>query len=138
MLGQTVVSRGRIQIAYHVDALYYAPKIFRRIMQCIANLSLHNRRADSVTIEVNRIMPGRLVLAGQNLTFDELASNWDEFSFRLLSSCLMSHLGLTSFDEDSLRTLGLVLFGGGCVNATEVFSSKNGFSAWILSSSDRA
>lgn len=84
------------------------------------------RRADSASVEVDRVELARLILSGQNLTFDELPSSWGDFSFRLLSDRFMSHLGLTSFDDNSLRTLGLMLADGSYTNAAEILSDRNG------------
>ncbi len=84
------------------------------------------RRADSASVEVDRVELARLILSGQNLTFDELPSSWEDFSFRLLSDRFMSHLGLTSFDDNSLRTLGLMLADGNYTNAAEILSDRNG------------
>ena len=86
------------------------------------------RRNDSASIEVDRVELARLVLSGQNLTFDELPSSWGDFSFQLLSDRLVSHLGLTSFDDNTLRTLGLVSADGSRTNAAEILSDRNGFS----------
>ena len=84
------------------------------------------RRADSASVEVDRVELARLILSGQNLTFDELPSSWGDFSFRLLSDRIMPHLGLTSFDDNSLRTLGLMSADGGYTNAAEILSDRNG------------
>lgn len=84
------------------------------------------RRGDSASVEVDRVELARLILSGQNQTFDELPSNWSDFSFRLLSDRLISHLGLTNFDDNSLRTLGLVSVDGAHTNAAEILSDRNG------------
>ena len=84
------------------------------------------RRADSATVEVDRTEFGRLVLTGQNLTFDEIASSRTDLTFSLLSQRLMEHLGLTAFDENSLRTLGLLNTDGTYTKAAEIFSDRNG------------
>ena len=84
------------------------------------------RRADSATVEVDRTEFGRLVLTGQNLTFDEIASSRTDLTFSLLSQRLMKHLGLTAFDENSLRTLGLLNTDGTYTKAAEIFSDRNG------------
>lgn len=68
----------------------------------------------------------RLVLSGQNQTFDELPSQWDDFSFSLLSKRFVSHLGLTKFDDNALRTLGLVSADGSYTIAAEILSDRNG------------
>lgn len=84
------------------------------------------RRGDSASTEVDRIELARLILSGQNLTFDELPSRWNDFSFRLLSERCMARLGLTSFDDNALRTLGLMLADGSYTNAAEILSDRNG------------
>ena len=84
------------------------------------------RRADSATVEVDRTEFGRLVLAGQNLSFDEITSTRTDLTFSLLSQRLMKHLGLTAFDENSLRTLGLLNADGAYTKAAEIFSDRNG------------
>lgn len=86
------------------------------------------RRADSATVEVDRIELGRLVLAGQNLSFDELSSSRTDLSFSLLSEHFMSHLGLTAFDDNSLRTLGLLGVDGAYTIAAEILADCNGLS----------
>lgn len=85
------------------------------------------RRADSATIEVDRIELGRLVLAGQNLNFDELPSSRTDLSFSLLAERFMRHLGLTAFDDNSLRTLGLLGIDGAYTIAGEILADDNGF-----------
>ena len=84
------------------------------------------RRADSAPVEVDRTEFGRLVLTGRNLTFDEIASSRTDLTFSLLSQRLMKHLGLTAFDENSLRTLGLLNADGTYTKAAEIFSDRNG------------
>ena len=84
------------------------------------------RRADSAPVEVDRTEFGRLVLTGRNLTFDEIASSRTDLTFSLLSQRLMEHLGLTAFDENSLRTLGLLNADGTYTKAAEIFSDRNG------------
>lgn len=84
------------------------------------------RRADSATIEVDRIELGRLVLSGQNLSFDELRSSRTDLSFSLLAERFMRHLGLTAFDDNSLRTLGLLGIDGAYTIAGEILSDDNG------------
>lgn len=86
------------------------------------------RRSDSASVEVDRVELSRLLLSGQNLTFDELPSRWGDLSFRLLSDRCVSHLGLTSFDDNTLRTLGLMLTDGSYTNAAEMLSDRNGLS----------
>lgn len=83
------------------------------------------RRADSATIEVDRTELGRLVLAGQNLSFDELPSSRVDLSFSLLAERFMRHLGLTAFDDNSLRTLGLLGVDGVYTIAGEILADDN-------------
>lgn len=83
------------------------------------------RRADSATIEVDRTELGRLVLAGQNLSFDELPSSRADLSFSLLADRFMRRLGLTAFDDNSLRTLGLLGVDGAYTIAGEILADDN-------------
>ena len=83
------------------------------------------RRADSATIEVDRTELGRLVLAGQNLSFDELPSSRVDLSFSLLADRFMRRLGLTAFDDNSLRTLGLLGVDGAYTIAGEILADDN-------------
>lgn len=83
------------------------------------------RRADSASIEVDRTELGRLVLAGQNLSFDELPSSRADLSFSLLAERFMRHLGLTAFDDNSLRTLGLLGVDGAYTIAGEILADDN-------------
>ena len=86
------------------------------------------RRADSATIEVDRTELGRLVLAGRNLSFDELPSSRADLSFSLLAERFMRHLGLTAFDDNSLRTLGLLGVDGAYTIAGEILADDNALS----------
>lgn len=83
------------------------------------------RRGDSASIEVDRVELSRLILSGQNMTFDEAPSNGTDFSFEVLSERIMSHLGLTSFDDNTLRTLGLKLPDGSYNHAAEILADHN-------------
>ena len=59
------------------------------------------------------------------MTFDEAPSNGIDFSFEVLSERIMSHLGLTSFDDNTLRTLGLKLPDGSYNHAAEILADHN-------------
>lgn len=83
------------------------------------------RRADSSTVEVDRVELGRLFLAGQNRTFDELPSDQKNLSFSLLAERFVTHLGMTAFDDNSLRALGLIAPDGRYTNAGEILSDSN-------------
>ena len=83
------------------------------------------RRADSSTVEVDRAELGRLFLVGKNQTFDELPSGRSDLTFSALSNRFMSHLGMTAFDDNSLRSLGLVSPDGRYTKAAEVLADEN-------------
>ena len=83
------------------------------------------RRADSSTVEVDRTELGRLFLIGRNQTFDELPSGRSDLAFSTLSDRFMSHLGMTAFDDNSLRSLGLVSPDGQYTKAAEILADEN-------------
>lgn len=75
------------------------------------------RRSDTATVEVDSLELRRLVLEGSNRTFDELRSQSQDLSFEALEAALVSEVGIESFDNDTLRTLGLLSRSDGFNNA---------------------
>ena len=66
------------------------------------------RRSDSSTVEVDRIELGRLILAGENLTYDQLPSRNQKLTFETLSRKLCNILDISTINNDILKTLGLI------------------------------
>lgn len=71
-------------------------------------------RNDSATIEVDRVELKRLILEGENTSYEELISNKQDLSFEVLERVMSERIGIASFSIDTLKTL-------------ELYSNKNGY-----------
>lgn len=85
------------------------------------------KRSDTSTVEVDDLELKRLVLEGSNLSFDGLRSRSQDLSFGMLESALEKELGISTFDDDTLRTLGLLTVRDGFNNAAALLADKNAF-----------
>lgn len=85
------------------------------------------RRSDTSTVEVDSFELKRLVLEGSNLTFDEAKSPHQTFSFSSLANALEEKVGIGVFNEDTLKTLGLLSSKGDFNNAAALLADKNDF-----------
>ena len=85
------------------------------------------RRSDTSTVEVDGLELRRLVLEGSNRTFDELRSQEQHLSFEALEAALKSEVGIESFGDDTLRTLGLLSQKDGLNNAAALLADTNQF-----------
>ena len=85
------------------------------------------RRSDTATVEVDQLELRRLVLEGQNRTFDATASRESQLSFSRLEAWLRSSLGVQALADDILRTLELMDDKGFYTVAGELLADANGF-----------
>lgn len=85
------------------------------------------KRNDSATIEVDRLEYGRLILEGQNQSYEELPSSMQELTFDRLEEELKESLGITCLNEDILKTLELYSEKRGFNNAAALLADKNQF-----------
>ena len=85
------------------------------------------RRSDTSTVEVDSLGLRRLVLEGSNRTFDELPTQDQNLSFKVLEAAMRSEVGIESFDDDTLRTLGLLSRKDGFSNAAALLADTNQF-----------
>ena len=85
------------------------------------------RRSDTATIEVDQLELRRLVLEGQNLTFDAIPSREQSLSFSSLESRMRSVLGVDAITDDILRTLDLMDGRGTYTVAGELLADSNAF-----------
>lgn len=85
------------------------------------------KRADTATVEVDRTEFTRLVLAGSNLSFEQLSSENQDLTFVTLGNAVQRKLGLQNFNEDTLKTLNLLSPTGTYNNAAAILSDKNKF-----------
>jgi len=85
------------------------------------------RRNGTATIEADHLQMRRLVLRGQNLTFDATPSKEQDLTFDVLAGALKDHVGIESFDDDVLRSLSLYSNDNGYNVAAELLADANGF-----------
>jgi len=65
------------------------------------------RRNDSATIPVDRLELSRLVLEGQNMSFEELPASDQQLKFEVLKEKLTEIIHIETFSLDTLKTLEL-------------------------------
>lgn len=85
------------------------------------------KRNDTSTIEVDRVELARLVLEGENLSFEETRSRRQELSFTVLERWLQEALSIERLTDDMLRTLELEDRNGIFNVAAELLADENGF-----------
>ena len=83
------------------------------------------KRNDSATIEVDGVELTRLLLAGKNIGFEQLPSQRQNLTFECLAEALKKQLGLAQFDNDTLKTLGLLSDEAGYNNAASILADSN-------------
>ena len=85
------------------------------------------RRSDSSTVPVDRTEMKRLILAGQNMSFEELKAENQDLKFDLLTSKIKSELNVKEFNLDTLKTLELYTDSKGYNKAAELLADENSF-----------
>lgn len=85
------------------------------------------RRSDSSTVAVDRLELSRLILEGQNISFEELPASDQQLSFQTLEEKLKTALQLGLFSVDTLKTLELYKDGTGYNRAAELLADHNDF-----------
>ena len=85
------------------------------------------RRNDSATIPVDRLELARLILEGQNSSFEELPASGQVLTFEVLEEKLRAVLQIESFSLDTLKTLELYKEGTGYNKAGELLADRNTF-----------
>lgn len=86
------------------------------------------RRNDSASIPVDRLELERLILEGQNLSFEELPSGNAELSFHLLEEKLKAVLNIKAVNLDTLKTLELYSDENGYNRAAALLADSNEYS----------
>lgn len=86
------------------------------------------RRNDSATVPVDRLSLTRLILEGQNLSFEESVARNQELHFTVLERKLKTVLHLENVTPDTLKTLELYKDGEGFTVAAELLADQNSFS----------
>ena len=85
------------------------------------------KRADSATVEVDRVELTRLTLAGSNLHFEQLPAENQGLTFTCLEVALQAELGLEEFNTDTLKTLELLSPKNGYNNAAAILADQSTF-----------
>lgn len=85
------------------------------------------KRNDTSTIEVDSTELARLILAGKNINYEELASENQELSFQILGEAMKKAKGIDRFDKDILKTLSLYSDTEGYNNAAAILADTNDF-----------
>lgn len=85
------------------------------------------RRSDTATVEVDNVELRRLVLAGQNMHFEELPCHKQDLTFHALEEKLEAEHVVKALNGDVLRTFNLFNFEAGFNNAALIVSDQNSF-----------
>lgn len=85
------------------------------------------RRSDTADVEVDRIELNRLILEGQNRSFEEVRSEVQDLTFETLRRELLARAEIDAVDENVLRTLRLYSTGEGFNNAAAILADANRF-----------
>jgi ATP-dependent DNA helicase RecG len=85
------------------------------------------RRNDTATIAVDRLDLSRLIMEGQNLSFEELRAADQQLRFTILEKKLRELLHIEAFSLDTLKTLELYSDEAGYNKAGELLADVNGF-----------
>ena len=85
------------------------------------------RRNDTADIEVDRIELNRLILEGQNRSFEEAKSSRQDLTFEILKREMLERAEVNDVDENVLRTLRLYSTDEGFNNAAAVLADVNDF-----------
>ena len=86
------------------------------------------RRNDSASIPVDRLELERLILEGQNRSFEELPACRRDLSFQLLDEKLKKALNIKTVNLDTLKTLELYSDENGYNQAAALLADNNDFS----------
>ena len=86
------------------------------------------RRSDTATVEVDQIELKRLILMGDNMSFEELPSPAQDLTFESFFRIIQQKLKLESLSTDVLKTLGFYTKKGEFNHAAALFADKNNFS----------
>ena len=83
------------------------------------------KRNDSSTVEVDRLELTRLILQGQNLSYEQLQADNQELTFNILESKLKETLHLETVNLDTLKTLELYTPDVHFNHAAELVADEN-------------
>lgn len=87
--------------------------------------SVAYRRANASTVPVDRAELSRLILEGENRTYEEMASATDDLTFKVLENKMKELLNIREMSKDVLKTLDLFSDAGGYNKAAELLADHN-------------
>lgn len=85
------------------------------------------KRNDTATLPVDRLELNRLILEGQNLSYDQIQSQQQDLQFEVLDARLQSALGLKGLTDDIMRAFGLKNADLVFTNAAALLADANTF-----------
>ncbi|MEE1227473.1 MAG: ATP-binding protein [Lachnospiraceae bacterium] len=85
------------------------------------------KRNDTATIEVDQLELTRLILEGQNISYEELSADNQNLQFTVLEHALQEKPGIEHLTQDVLKSLGLFSRKMGYNRAAEILSDQNNF-----------
>jgi len=85
------------------------------------------KRNDTATIEMDNAELKRIILEGQNLSFEDMKAENQKLKFGVLEAKLKDKVGIKTFSIDTLKTLGLYSDADGYNNAGEILADENNF-----------
>lgn len=85
------------------------------------------KRNDTASIEVDNLELSRLILAGRNTNYEEVATMNQNLSFDTLEGMLKTHVEISSLNEDVLKTLNLLSTSKGYNNVAAILADENNY-----------
>lgn len=85
------------------------------------------KRNDSSTLEVERLELNRLILEGNNQSFESIPATKQDLKFHILEEELIRVLGIQHINEDILRTLDFYTSDNVFNHAAALLADKNQF-----------
>ncbi len=82
---------------------------------------------DTSTVEMDRLELSRMILEGDNLSYEELKAKKQNLSFTVLEKLLKEELGIQKLSKDILMTLELYSKDSGYNKAAELLADENDF-----------
>lgn len=83
------------------------------------------KRADSATVEVDRVELNHLILEGEHLNYEDLPASNQNLSFKALEKALIEKLRIEQLDKDIFKTLALFSDKKGFNRAAEILADEN-------------
>jgi len=102
-------------------------KVFEGIHKPYLYKSKAYKRADTSTVEIDRIELNRLILEGTNRSFEEMPANSNELKFDYLEQKLIGKLGIQALNIDIKKTLGFYYKDEKYNRVAEMLSDNNSY-----------